>query len=164
MRRPRTPAVLVLALFAFACSGSESSPESAPAEAGVTTDPAADVEAIMAQSRRFSQAYVDGDLDTQMAIYSDDAVIAPPGRGFISGPENLRRYWTTPEGREVVRHSSTPVDIVVQGDVAYDWGIYQGASGPVGAASDFEGKYLIVWRRGDDGVWRMVQDMWNTSS
>ena len=124
----------------------------------------ADVEAIKVQSARFSQAYVDGDLDAQMAIYADDGVIAPPGRDFITGMEGLRRYWAIPEGVAVTSHRTVPVDIIVEGDLAYDWGSYEGASGPIGSPSEFSGKYLIVWERGDDQVWRMVQDMWNASS
>ena len=122
-----------------------------------------EVEAIKVQSARFSQAYVENDLATQMSIYANDAVIAPPGRGFVAG-EGLRQYWTQAPGSAVISHRTIPDSIVVHGDLAYDWGRYEGAGGRVGSPLDFSGKYLIVWRRDADGMWRMVQDMWNASA
>ena len=163
MPRLSTTLSLFTLFLTAACSGADGAPGSSDPAPAASSNTAAELEAIKAQSVRFSQAYVNGDLDAQMAIYASDAVIAPPGRDFIQGMEGLRSYWTTPAGREVVSHSTTPVDIVISGDLAYDWGSYQGASGPIGSESEFAGKYLIVWQRGEDGVWRMVQDMWNAS-
>ncbi|MEL7263769.1 MAG: hypothetical protein AAFN70_13020 [Planctomycetota bacterium] len=55
-----------------------------------------------------------------------------------------------------------PVRIVVQGNIAYDWGSYEGrAEAMDGTVRQFSGKYLIVWRKGVNGDWLMVQDMWN---
>ena len=103
-----------------------------------------------------------GDIETLVSIYAADGVAAPGGRDFIRGRDALLRYWQILEGRDVTHHRSTPVEIVVEGDYAYDWGYYEGAAGPVGDPRPFTGKYGIVWRRDADGVWRMVQDMWNS--
>ena len=117
---------------------------------------------IAAQSARFSQAYVDGDIDALIAIYSEDGVAAPGGRDFIRGRDALRLYWQPAEGVDVTEHRAVPVEIVVAGDHAYDWGHYSGATVAKGETRPFAGKYLIVWRREKDGAWRMVHDMWNT--
>lgn len=117
--------------------------------------------AITEQARRFSQAYMDGDIDTLVSIYTEDGVAAPGGRDFIRGHEALRALWTLPEGVTVTHHASTPVEITVTGDYAFDWGYYEGRSGTDEGQQDFRGKYLIVWHRGADGVWRMAHDMWN---
>jgi ketosteroid isomerase-like protein len=137
-------------------SGCQANGDAQEGPAGVEDD----VEAIKLQNARFSQAYVEKDLETQMSIYADDAVIGPPGRVFITG-DGLSQYWAQAPGTAVVSHRLIPDSIVVHGDLAYDWGRYEGASGRVGAPSDFSGKYLVVWRRDTDGMWRMVQDMWN---
>ena len=118
--------------------------------------------AIRLQSERFSQAYVAEDIDTLMSIYAIDGVAAPSGRDFIRGREALRAYWTVPEGTDVTHHRAIPERIVVDGRHAYDWGRYEGASGPVGAPETFDGKYVIVWVLDNDGVWRIAQDMWNS--
>lgn len=120
------------------------------------------VASIEAQARRFSEAYVRGDVEAMMSIYAADGVAAPGGRDFIRGRETLTRYWTLPEGRTIVRHVSTPVEIRVEGDTAYDWGYYEGQAAQDGNPLEpFRGKYVIIWERGDDGVWRMAMDMWN---
>lgn len=117
--------------------------------------------AIREQSARFSAAFVDGDAETMVAIYTEDAVIAPPGMGFLSGKQALLDYWSPKPGRRVTRHQASPERIEVHGDIAYDYGHYSGATEVQGQTSNWGGKYLIVWRRGADGVWRMAQDMWN---
>ena len=103
---------------------------------------------------------MDGDVDAIMAIY-DDGYGAPGNSEYLSG-EALRRYWTPREGRRVLAHSATPEVLKIDGDMAMDWGYYQGLGGPIGQETAFKGKYVIVWKRGADGVWRIAMDMWNS--
>lgn len=117
--------------------------------------------AIIAQSKAFSAAYVAEDVEAMLQIYEPDGVAAPGGRDFVVGAEALRKLWTVPEGVDVIRHSATPVSLTIEGRMAYDQGYYEGANMRDGKEQAFSGKYLIVWRKGDDGVWRMAQDMWN---
>ncbi|HMB89302.1 MAG TPA: DUF4440 domain-containing protein [Rhodothermales bacterium] len=151
-----TKLLVPLLLLALGCEPSPAPP--------VTEKPdtQAAVDSIKAQALRFSQAYMDGDIETLVSIYAEDGVAAPGGRDFIRGRDALRQLWQLPEGREVTHHQSTPEEIIVEGKYAYDWGYYEGAAGPVdGEQRPFNGKYVIVWRQDDDGVWRMLQDMWN---
>lgn len=121
----------------------------------------ADELAIREQSAEFSAAFVRGDAEAMVAIYTSDAVIAPPGMGFLSGRQALLDYWSPKPGRKVTRHKAVPERIEIHGDLAYDYGLYAGATETQGQTSAWGGKYLIVWRRGTDGTWRMAQDMWN---
>ncbi len=133
--------------------------------ARVSTDGASssDLEAIMAQSRRLSDAYVRGDIETLVSIYTSDGVAAPAGRDFIRGRQSLLSLWSLPEGRTVLRHKSTPVEIEVDGDRAFDWGYYEGQAAQDGEPlAPFRGTYVIGWRRGTDGVWRIAVDMWSS--
>lgn len=156
MTRRTVATALIVAAFAFPSSGCQATGDAQ--ERLLSAE--GEVEAIKLQSALFSQAYVENDLVTQMSIYANDAVIAPPGRPFLGG-DDLGEYWAQAPGTEVVSHRTIPDSIVVHGDLAYDWGRYEGAAGPAGSPSDFSGKYLIVWRHDADGMWRMVQDMWN---
>lgn len=115
----------------------------------------------MAQSRRLSEAYVEGDIEELVSIYTEDGVAAPAGRDFVRGHEDLLALWRLGEGIKVIRHSATPVELVVDGDHAYDWGYYEGQVERNGELLDpFRGTYTIVWVRGDDGIWRIAVDMW----
>ena len=131
--------------------------------AGERAPPAStDAAAIQIQSARFSQALVAGDIDTAVSIYAENGVAAPSGLDFIRGREALRTYWTPAPDSDLIRHAATPIAIVVDGGHAFDWGYYSGTTIMQGEERSFRGKYVIVWRREEDGVWRMVQDMWNS--
>lgn len=120
-----------------------------------------EIATIQALSREFSAAYVRGDADSMTALYTTDAVIFPNNSEMIQGYDAIRRYWTLAPGQTVTHHRATPTEIRIDGDHAYDYGVFE-ISGtrdgtPYGPS---HGKYVIVWRRTPAG-WRMHLDMWN---
>lgn len=122
----------------------------------------ADRAAILQQSLALSDAYVRGDIEALVAIYTSDGVAVPGAADFVRGRESLLDLWQLGPGRTVLRHSATPTELVIDGDHAYDWGYYEGQAAQNGEPRPpFRGAYVIVWRRGDDGVWRIAVDMWN---
>lgn len=118
---------------------------------------------IVERSRAFSAAYVRGDVAAMVAMYTPDAVIFPNNSEMLAGQEALLKYWTIPEGDRVVRHVATPTRIRIDGDHAYDYGVYeadvlrQGQPRP-----QTRGKYVIVWERGANREWRIKLDIWNS--
>lgn len=125
-------------------------------------DTSRDVAAILAQSRRLSEAYVQGDIEALVSIYTPDGVAVPGNRDFVQGREALLALWRLPEGRTILRHAATPTTLRVDGDHAYDWGYFEGQGAQDGEPMPaFRGAYVIVWARGADGIWRIAADMWN---
>ena len=124
-----------------------------------------DIESEKAQIARaakdFSQAYVDGDLTRQMSYYTDDAVIIPGNRPMIEGIEKVTRYWNLPAGIKVLSHKTTSTKLEIDGNLASDFGIYEGVSVNNNDTTAFRGQYVITWRKGQDGQWRMAVDMWS---
>ena len=121
-----------------------------------------DTEAIKEAARRFSAAYVRGDVDAITALYTPDAVIFPERSDAISGDDALKLYWKQEPGQRVTRHLLIPTQVTVDGQHAYDHGIYEIAGERNGKAwGPVRGKYLVVWRRGPGG-WKMQLDMWNS--
>ena len=148
MRRPL--AALLLALLA-ACSVSVRTSRSAAEET-------AQIEEL---GRRFSAAYVRGDVEEMLSIYTPDAVIFPVNSEMLRGTDALRRYWRLGEGERITLHRATPTEIRIDGDHAYDYGVYEIAGVSNGQAwGPSHGKYVIVWRRTEQG-WRMHLDIWN---
>ena len=122
-----------------------------------------DVAAITEAARAFSAAYERGDAAAMAALYTPDATIFPSGADAIAGREAIRRYWTLPPGSRVTLHRSTPTAIEVEGDAAYDHGVYEIAGERGGEAwGPTRGKYVIVWKRQPSGTWRMHLDIWNS--
>ena len=80
----------------------------------------------------------------------------------ITGRPAILRYWTLPPNRRITRHVLIPDRIVIIGDVAHDYGRFEVSGETDGKPwGPSFGKYVVIWRRGTDGVWRMYLDMWN---
>ena len=121
-----------------------------------------DNDAIQEAARQFSAAYMRGDADAMTALYTRDAVIFPERSDAISGHAALKSYWTVKPGQKITRHLLIPIQVTVDGDHAYDHGIFEIAGERNGKSwGPFRGKYLVVWRREAAG-WKMHLDMWNS--
>ncbi len=120
-----------------------------------------DIDQILKQSSAFSAAYMAGDYDTMVAIYTTDGKIMPNGTLIIEGHENIKARWVLPEGDQVTQHKSTPVEIRITGNTAYDFGYYEGETVKSnGERQTWKGKYVIIWRK-ENNTWRMYVDIWN---
>ncbi len=122
-----------------------------------------DQTAISAQAKSFSQAFVDGDIDTIMSIYSPNARIVDVNEKIESNIGAIRKFWAPNDASKwkLISHKATSEELVVEGNMASDIGYYAGVSQHIdGRKVKFGGAYVIVWRK-IDGVWRMHLDMWN---
>jgi ketosteroid isomerase-like protein len=128
-----------------------------------TSDEKKIIDTLAQISSQFSAAYVKGDIEKLVSFYTDDAVIFPGNSDLIRGKEAIKKYWTLAPGRTVTHHKITAVEIKIMGDFAYDYGYYEvsGRNNDEAWGPNY-GKYLIVWKRGSDGAWKMHLDMWNS--
>jgi ketosteroid isomerase-like protein len=121
----------------------------------------ADSIAISAASRAFSSAYVRNDSVALGQIYSDTALLLPPGRQ-VRGRAAIQRYFSWGPGYRQVAHAMTSTSLSISGNVAIDVGTWsssgQRGDGPPNTASE---RYLVVWARESDGKWRILYDMWH---
>ena len=122
---------------------------------------AEDSTAIAAASRDFSQAYVDGDPDRIRALYTEDAVLLPPGQE-IRGLDRIAQYFAPGPNRVNIAHRMESSELRLSGDVAIDIGSWHN-TWRIGDAAErtASDRYLVVWRRGGDGRWRIEYDMWH---
>lgn len=158
MKKRFTPAFCMTAiLWLCACPSYDSAlSQQSAEEQGV-------IDALVRISTQFSAAYVKGDIAKLVSFYTEDAVIFPGNSDLMRGKEALTKYWTLPPGRTITHHKITAVEIKINGDFAYDYGYYEVSGRNNGEAwGPTYGKYLIVWKRGNDGAWRIHLDMWNS--
>ncbi len=123
-----------------------------------------DLDIIKENSVKFSKAYMDGDVDTLVSLYTDDGMIFPNNRKILSGKKLLESYWTLPEDVKTLHHKVTAEEIIIENDTAYDYGYYEGKTlTKDNKEVSWQGKYVIVWKK-IDGDWKIYLDIWNNVS
>jgi len=126
----------------------------------------AEVRAAIAQvDRQWEQAANSGNAAGVAALYADDGRLLAPNSDIVQGRENIQQtlQGLIDIGLKNVRF--TTVDVGVSGDLAYEVGRYSLDIQPRDApqAINDQGKYVIVARKGADGAWKIVADIFNTS-
>ena len=107
----------------------------------------------------FSAAYRAGDPAAVAALYADDAFYLAPGEEIERG--DVARHFAFLSSVEPGAGPIIAFEIVdreISGDLAYDIGYFtfRREGDPVENAP--RGKFIVVWKKGDDGVWRIHAD------
>lgn len=101
-----------------------------------------------------------GDADALAELHSENAQILPPGAPVIEGRAAIRTYY-----RNVFEQHAAPLvfdvrDIIVFGNIVYRQGNYSQA---LDDGSTEYGKFIQLWRKYDDGAWRIHRQMWSSN-
>lgn len=147
-----------LSLAVSACTNT-APPAPAPAP---TVDIAAEEAALKAATTTWLNAYNNGDVETMVALYTDDAVLMPPHAAVASGKDAIRAFITADTAMAKaagVKLNGTAATAGVSGDWGWESGSYT-ATDATGATVD-SGSYLSVSRK-VDGKWLYVRDTYNS--
>lgn len=162
------PAALACALATalLAPAGPLASQAADPGEgpAPATSGPADQVEALRERGHAWVEAARAEDAAALARLYTEDAVFLPPGRPEIVGRERIRSLFAAQFEQMDASYDFEIREIVVSGDWAFRRGAYTvRAALADGSARTIRDKFLDVWRRGEDGRWRIARDIWNRS-
>ena len=122
------------------------------------------LDAITAAREAFVAAFDAGDVPALSAFVTEDTVGMPPNQPQIVGRDAARAFWR--EGFAMAKSTMTLTspDFIVAGDVAvdcFDWAMkivpHDGS-----AALQDNGEGVWIWRREDDGAWRLASSIWNS--
>jgi uncharacterized protein (TIGR02246 family) len=101
-------------------------------------------------------------IDASMRLYADDAVFFNPGGDHVDGKAAIRALFAgmTQAFDSDIRLLSRST--AISGPLAYDSGEFQETMTrrADGRSQPLNGSYLMVLRRGKDGHWRIIQQMW----
>lgn len=119
-------------------------------------------EALLQLDREWSQST--SDVEKFVSYYSSDAKFYPPGMPLISGAEAIKEAYgqlsLTPGFS--LRWTPAEADISSSGDLGYVTGSFDlTANDPAGKPVVERGKYLAVYKKQDDGQWKVVRDILN---
>ena len=95
-------------------------------------------------------------------IYASEATLLPPSSPMIKGTSNIQAFWQKFLDAGAADPKLQTVSVESSGDLAYEIGTFQAMMPqPSGGASRSSGKYLVVWKRQNDGNIKMVADMFS---
>jgi ketosteroid isomerase-like protein len=148
-----------LACVAVATSlttGCVSTPQAAPSDQRRTLD------AIRRETEAAENA---GSVERMRVHFADDLVMMAPNMPTVVGAANAEQAMRQFFDMFSVQIAYTSIEIVVSGDWAFDRGTYTHTLTPRrgGTALKETGKYLWLYRRTPQGVWKQARVIWNTS-
>lgn len=120
-----------------------------------------DLNAVIAErNRAYTEALLAGDAEALANFYTEDATTLFPGVPRVKGRKAIlddkRADFTQVT---VVSADIQSLELSASGDLAYEIGTFVYTfAGRGGTARVVDGRYLLVWRRGEDGVWRIQVD------
>ena len=148
--------LLVTVLAMGACSGSGDS---------MQTEVSASRIELGQMNRDFAEALNAKDATTAASLYTEDAILIPPGEAVVRGREAIEEYWRNALELGGVRDVSVEtMDALSSGSLGYETGSFVlTVNGPDGEAVIEKGRYIELLRRDPDGQWRSTHGIWNSS-
>ena len=106
---------------------------------------------------RFMKAFNQRDAAAAIDLYTEDAILFPPGHDMIKGLQGIQEFLAAYIETEALSDLLlTSVDVQARGDFAVGTVKVQGLN------SGYEGKALVVWKH-EDGFWKLYRDMWSSN-
>ena len=146
----------LLTVLSAACAGS-----SEPARAPL---PREDLAAIRALAGAYVEALRAGDPAAMSQLYALDAVQMPPTGRVAEGRAAIRAAMEAGPGAFYERLSYWGIKWSPDGytdGLVYDWGTFAVAvAGDSASDRYYEGKYLVLLQKQEDGSWRIAREIW----
>lgn len=108
--------------------------------------------------------YASGDVDSLALLFAEDAWQMPQNSPPLVGREAIRQFWAQAMKFGKWNFSLQTQTVSVSGPIAIERGKYvlkfgAGTGAPPGMNSFVDhGNYLVYWRKGSDGEWRVIAD------
>ena len=131
----------------------------------VLASPKATAETLKQLEDELMKAAADKGSAGYMSYYAEDSVELPNGSPIIQSKVNIAKGMGFLDDKNN-RLIWTPVgaDISASGDLGYTFGNYEYRSKDKNGKPTVErGKYTSIWKRQNDGSWKVVLDMGNSS-
>ena len=142
-----------------------SPPEQTAGEGSRETDQNAQaVERIRGLVRMWAADLNRGNTASAASVYAPGVIYMPPGQPPLQGTAQVEPFLQKrfPAGQSSLSYSSR--EIQVSGDLAYERGVFVLTSENGGtAAASSSGSLLRVFRRSEDGAWKVTREIWNVT-
>jgi len=148
----RTGLILAVVLLGFASGCQHHETSASKAELGQ-------------MNRDFASALNAKDAKLAASLYTEDAVLLPPGEAIVRGRANIEAYWKGAIESGGVREVSVEtLDAQSSGELGFEIGTFElTANGPDGEPVKDKGRFIELLKRGPDGKWYSTAGIWNSS-
>jgi len=135
-----------------------------PAEEPTQAEIEAEIAAVAAVSAQEVAAINSGKAD--LSYLAADAMAMPPNEPALTGSTAISEWVSGLFSQFTASLNYTTSEITVSGDWAIERYAGTMTLTPVGGGDPMEEalKGIHVYRRGDDGAWKMVYDVWNSDA
>jgi uncharacterized protein (TIGR02246 family) len=118
---------------------------------------------IQAAQDRLAEAVSAQDANRAASLYSEDARLIPQGAPACTDRGAIAAFFAGAFANGIVGARFTSDEVDGDDAQATEIGRYELYAAPSGGERILaaDGRYLIVWRKGEDG-WRIHRDMFNT--
>ena len=148
MPRYRTLCPLVLLFTLASCTPAAKTPEAPP-------DPTALRGAIQAREREWSAAFLAGNASGVAALYTQDGAQVQSSGDANRGRDGITKAMQAQfDTVAVTAREDITDEVFPAGDYSYQ-GTSKKDNKPVSAS----GRYMVLWRKDADGVWRLHRDI-----
>lgn len=123
-----------------------------------------DSDEIVARHRSFVASFATRDPSVMAEFLTEDHVGMPPGRPRLVGRAEAQEFWGEGFSTADSEFSSHSQDITMAGSLAVDRFHWDMVVRPHDGSPPIEdtGKCVWVWRRDEDGAWRVATAIWNS--
>ena len=131
---------------------------------GLTVPAAADDvrQAIEQVNAQVMAAFKAGDAAALASHYSEAAKMLPPDAMEIAGREAIQELWQGWLDDGLKDLTLEAIEVEASGDLAYEIGSFSlQAPAENNSMMTATGNYVVVWKHGADGNWRLHVDTWN---
>lgn len=111
-------------------------------------------------STAWNEALNTQDLETLTMVYANNARIMPPNGKTVRGAEGVRATFGAMMDAGLTGETIIE-EITMQGNIAYKIGSYKVMNGDDVVDN---GKFIETWLKGEDGKWRISNDIWNSDN
>jgi len=152
--KPKVKAgVFVFALTFLAACITRTTPETS----------AADEQSIRGLESEMLKAAQAKDAAKFASFYTEDASLMAPNAPIATGPAAIRKSWDQTFALPGVVLTFSTTKLEVSGTLGYTQGHYQfTVNDPQGKPVTDSGKYVTVYRKQADGMWKLVADIFNS--
>ncbi len=111
---------------------------------------------------KFVAAYNAGDAATVANLYTEDAVLLPPGGERVDGRAAIQAFWQGAIDSGMKIDDLHAVEVEARGNMASELGVFTLTVPAENGPAKVNGKYIVIWMR-SGLTWQLHRDIWNTN-